>query len=116
MLKQDHIFKSQDNEGVYHLIKQNGLSIDWEITTLFYTILQKVDAYFAKTNFHPADHHDRNKNVRTDPNLRAIYSDYLKFYELSKQARYTRRSMNTNEKNASLKYYSKIDSHISRYM
>lgn len=114
--KQDHVFKSQQNEVVYSIIVQSGKSVDWEITTLFYKILQKVDAYFAKTNFHPVDHYERNKNVRSDPNLKTIYSEYKKLYDLSIQARYEKRSMDLNAKNASLAFYSKIDTHISKYL
>lgn len=62
--------------------------LDWVVITAFYQALHWVDAFLAKTQRHPGDHRNRNREVRQDVYLKAIKRHYKRLYDASLSARY----------------------------
>ena len=77
-----------DKETSDFLHTANPTYHDWEIITLFYSALHKVDKYFIDNGISKPDKHkERNNLVKI--HLKAIYSSYHKLSSLSHRARYT---------------------------
>lgn len=89
MSTQWHELQSDHNKKASDLMNsKNPTFVDWEVTTLFYSILHLVDDYFENNGPRlPLNHQDRNRLVRNS--LTTIYPDYHKLYSLSIRSRYT---------------------------
>lgn len=60
---------------------------DWSITSLFYSALHLINAYFYKHNIlRPINHRKRSETVKKE--LPLIHSEYQRLRELSEHARY----------------------------
>src|SRR5690242_1671634 len=106
-----HVSKSIHNYDVHsYLTIKNPKYIDWEVTTIFYSALQLVDAYLLKIGQNPVDHWSRNNMVKSFLNI--INSDYRKLYGLSKKARYIT-DITPAEKNAAVVYYTNISNYLN---
>jgi len=89
MSTQWHELQSDHNINASDLMNsKNPRFVDWEVTTLFYSILHLVDKFFDQNGPRlPVNHQDRKRLVRDL--LPAIYPDYHKLYSLSIRSRYT---------------------------
>ena len=86
----NHLDQSNHNKDTSDFLNtQNPNYIDWEITTLFYAALHRVDNYFKNNGPRiPTDHQERNRLVRQElPTV--VYSAYHKLFVLSLRARYS---------------------------
>jgi hypothetical protein len=113
--KQWHIQKKDANlEASKHLQLAGGKFPDWEITTLFYSALQYVDAYFADcaNPEHPARHSRRRKLVSKF--LQPVAVEYRLLNELSEGARYEAFTPQQSDVNAALGWYSTIQNFLQK--
>lgn len=105
---QEHKDKSQHNFNTYAFLNEaNPTYTDWEITTLFYSILHLVDAYLYKQQVGLITNHMRRKEY-VKQYMSSIYCEYLRLEELSKQARYKCSIMSKKERDEAFKLYNTI--------
>lgn len=72
------------------LLKFQSTYYDWTITSLFYSVLHRVDAYFSQSKaILPANHRERKEKIQEK--LPLIYNQYEQLFMLSMQSRYQRR-------------------------
>ena len=82
-----HVKQSTHNyDSNRYLAQENPRYRDWEVTTLFYSVVHIVDSYLANYNKKPRAHCQRKKFVRLT--LCEIYDDYCCLESLSRKARY----------------------------
>jgi len=84
----NHLDQSNHNKDTSDFLNtQNPNHIDWEITTLFYAALHRVDNYFRNNGPRiPTNHPERKRLVRQE--LPNAYSAYHMLFTLSIRARY----------------------------
>jgi len=86
---------------------------DWEIITLFYSALHKVDKYFIANGIQKPENHAERKAL-VKQHLREIYGSYHKLSSFSHRARYTvGTNIPHNELRESLNHYAVIDTNLS---
>ena len=61
---------------------------EWQVTAIFYTALQAVDAAIAKLGKQVADHSSRMELIQSDPTFVTIRKAYKELFDLSLNARY----------------------------
>ncbi|MCV0366307.1 MAG: hypothetical protein K5798_03450 [Nitrosopumilus sp.] len=85
---------------------------DWEIITLFYSALHKVDKYFIDNGItKPRNHGERKNLVRQ--HLSIIYPSYHKLSTFSHRARYTvGTNIPINELPVAQTHYNVIDTNL----
>lgn len=83
----DHIAKSKHNEDFYDKVKENLNSfIDWQIISLFYSLVHLVEAYAHKMGISLYGHKKRNRFVNRL--LTNVSSEYHVLYSRSVIVRY----------------------------
>jgi hypothetical protein len=113
--KQWHLQKKETNfQASKQLELATGKFLDWEITTLFYSALQYVDAYFADfvNPEHPARHSRRRKLVSRF--LQPVAVEYRMLNELSEGARYETFTPQQSDAQAALSWYSAIQNFLQK--
>jgi hypothetical protein len=113
--KQWHLQKKQSNlEASKQLQLATGKFLDWEITTLFYSALQYVDAYFAEivNPVHPTRHSRRRKLVSKF--LQPIAVEYRLLNELSEGARYEAFTPQQSDVQAAWGWHSTIENFLQK--
>lgn len=70
-----------------YLTQKNPLYKDWEIITLFYSAIHRVDSYFLLTNKQIPDNHNKRRKLVCSE-LHEIFREYKSLERLSQQARY----------------------------
>ena len=86
-----HLGKKDHNLDTSAFLYSGMNYLDWEVTTLFYSAVHYVDAYFARKGIHPKCHTSKYRDGRNElvlALLAPIASEYLQLYKLSKAARY----------------------------
>ena len=100
-----------------YLAKANPDYRDWEITTLFYSAIHLVNAYFLlATNKKPNTHDKRKKLIESE--LNSIYRDYYSLECLSRKARYepTYQNLTPEEVNKAIDCYNAIFAHVKKQL
>ncbi len=78
---------NNSKEANEYLSEENPKYRDWEVTTLFYSVLNLLAQYCASRSMHiPTSHQEREEVV--SKYLSPIAIDYVSLYTLSKNARY----------------------------
>ena len=67
---------------------------DWQVTVVFYTALQAVNAAAAKLGEKPSNHTDRNNLIKNNEVFAPLRQQYLLLYRLSRFTRYDPKSDN----------------------
>lgn len=85
----EHEKKKDHNWEFVSFLEANSAAFnDWVVTGLFYIALHQVDRYFALSNKHFNNHHDRNNWISRLHALRPIWPDYRDLQHKSRTARY----------------------------
>ena len=81
-----HAQQSAHNRGAQRHLSGRPLYADWEITSLFYSVLHAVDEYLFAMGEEPRSHPARNKLVsEKTPHIR---KEYHALYALCRKVRY----------------------------
>ncbi len=60
----------------------------WAVTIYFYSAVHYIEAFFAVKGLHSPDHSTRRREIKADPILRAIWTQYSFLEDASRLARY----------------------------
>ena len=113
-----HLSQAEKNERLSHAIAslsaQSEPFTDWEVTSLFYSALHLVDAFFDHSQgYHPKGHQDRAFLISKATQLRSISVKYLDLYQRSLDARYRLIPINPAQvSNITQNNFQPIKSHI----
>jgi hypothetical protein len=85
-----HIAQAQRNEEVQALLSRSitSESLQWQIVTLFYAALHRVEAGFATLNMHNASHQEREAAMGRVAQFRPVFHLYRQLRDDSEAARY----------------------------
>jgi len=109
-----HMDKADDNSHFSLKVdSQLGGYNDWQVTSLFYSALHLVQAYFsAQGGVYPTRHGGRRKAIRADKNLRTIRREYHDLKTMSETARYYCLPINADDVYRARACLEKIRDHI----
>jgi hypothetical protein len=87
--KAQHLSRAVGNENLARSLDfDDGLQVDWAIVLLFYSALHYIDSFLAGKNKHPRSHDARDSEVESNGTINAIYKDYRRLKDGSREARY----------------------------
>jgi uncharacterized protein (UPF0332 family) len=84
-----HLNRAAENELLARSLDfEKGVEVDWAIVMLFYSAVHYIDSVLAVKNRHPKDHTSRDSAIENHGTLSAVYNDYRRLKDGSREARY----------------------------
>ncbi len=84
----EHLAKSEHNEGLADALATKTQYFDWAVTVLFYAALHYVDAVLSASRTDPLSHEQRHTAMGVNDTLRRIFPEYRSLETMSRNARY----------------------------
>lgn len=109
-----HLDKAAHDEALFNFLKEKGDYLDWQVVTLFYATLHKVQAMLRIAGYPEmdTDSHVKVKNILKSA-FPSIGVDYTLLLSLSHASRYDAdREMNSEDVNKAQELFNSIDKKI----